>query len=296
MSCRVRFGVAEREPDDLTRVAARSRRGRVRPSPPGGSAACARAGLTDRRSRAVEHDGPGGGGALIDGEHVLHRISSRRPDRVRRPSGIRPIQHEVELGQDVAQDRLGPGGSGDGEAVHVRPARPARRPRAECECREHVRSRADAAVEQHRDPARPRSAIGTNASAEPIAPVDLPAGVVGDDDAVDAVVDGQLCVILVLDALEHDRKLRPFAQKRQIVPGQRRPREDVEEGVDRGPRFRERSDPPGVVAGHVERSADRSRSHPGASARPAVVDCARARRRAAGTPGRSCTGRCPGRG
>src|SRR5262249_2166834 len=66
--------------------------------------------------------------------------------------------------------------------------------------------------------------------------VNLPTAVVRDDDSVDTVLDGTTGIVRVQDSFQKNREPRRLAQERDLIPGQRRPREDVEEESNCGPR------------------------------------------------------------
>ena len=85
---------------------------------------------------------------------------------------------------------------------------------------------------------------------------------VGDDDAVDALVDRAARVVGVQDPLEQDRQLRALAQERQVLPGQRRARVDARERLHGGARVaraQARHEPVGVGARELHERAQRLR-------------------------------------
>ena len=144
---------------------------------------------------------------------------------------------QVELGHQVLHHRADAVRAGQREAVDPRPSdQHGLRPSA----------RAMNASAPLRTPLskstgiRPStwSTMPGSASSDADRAVDLAAAVVGDHDPVDAVLDRERRVARVLDALEVDRQAGALAQVVEVLPGERRPREHVEERLDRRPRHR----------------------------------------------------------
>ena len=108
----------------------------------------------------------------------------------------------------------------EGEPVRVG-ASEEHRLRAERKRLDDVGARADAAVEQHGEPvADRRDDVGEGVERGDRA-VHLTAAVVRDDDAVDARLGREPCVVGVLDALQHDRPAPVVAEEGQVVPRER---------------------------------------------------------------------------
>ena len=122
-------------------------------------------------------------------------------------------ENEVELGDDVAQHGFGARSSRYREAVDVG-APDKNSGGTEREGGERVGARANAAVEQHGDAALHALRHRHEGIERGRRTVDLPPSVVGDDDAVNAVSDGELRVIRVLDALEKNGQLGALAPSR----------------------------------------------------------------------------------
>jgi hypothetical protein len=104
---------------------------------------------------------------------------------------------------------------------------------------------------------------------------------VGDDDAVDPGLERPPGILGMTDPLQHDRQPRALAQKREILPGERGARVDLDEPPDARAEARRRPTRTGWAA---PRDAAAAAAPPGR--RPP-------RRPAGRTRDRSCTGRCP---
>ena len=128
----------------------------------------------------------------------------------------------------VGGQSLYPNKIGEREAVGVRAA-DEHRPCAERDRLERVGAAVDTAVEEHRDPVADRLDDRRQRVERRDRAVDLAAAVVGDDDAVDPVLDGRPRVVGVEYALEQDGQLRKAAEERQVGPGERRTGVDLEE-------------------------------------------------------------------
>ncbi len=93
---------------------------------------------------------------------------------------------------------------------------------------DHVAAAPDAAVDQHRHAAFDRLGHARQSPDRGHRPVQLAAAVVGDDHAVDAVIDRGARVVRMQDALQEQRPRPDLAQPGDIAPAQRR----VEQVVD----------------------------------------------------------------
>ena len=115
----------------------------------------------------------------------------------------------------------------DREAPKMRPPDQAGRG-AERHRLDHVAAAPDAAVDQHRDAAFDRLGHGRQSADRGDRAVQLAAAVVGDDHAVDAVIDRGARLVRMQDALQEQRPRPDLAQPGDIAPAQRR----VEQVVD----------------------------------------------------------------
>src|SRR5262249_1387141 len=75
-------------------------------------------------------------------------------------------------------------------------------------------------VEKNRDPAANRIRYRGQRIEGCDRPVDLTSAMIGDHDAIDAVLNGEPRIVPVQYAFQKYRKLRAVSKKRQITPGQ----------------------------------------------------------------------------
>ena len=175
--------------------------------------------------------------------------------------------------------------------------------RAQRQRDERVGAAAHAAVEEHRHPAGDLADHARQRVQRRDRAVDLPPAVVGDDDPVDAVLEGERRVARVLEALEQDRQPRA-----RPAGGRGRPR-SARSGRTRRGRSPRRPAAPGSAGCRAGCRGSAGPSRPARARRPGSGAATapprgrshrrrgrRAPRPAPGTAGRWCTARCPRRG
>ena len=145
---------------------------------------------------------------------------------------------EVELGQQVLEHGAHAVGAGQREAVDVGPAH------ADRGCAPSASAvtmsaplRMPLSISTGTRPST-RSTTPGSASRAAMRGVDLPAAVVGDHDPVDPGVQRAVRVVGGEQSLHQDRQRRHRPQRRQVGPGERGPREHLEERLHRRARVR----------------------------------------------------------
>src|SRR5262245_12192164 len=148
------------------------------------------------------------------------------------PRAADQAERQVEVRNQVAHYVPDPVLAVDREAIAVRAAQQ-HGLGAQGKRLEDIGASADAAIEQDRYSSRDGFHDAGQGIQRGNRPIQLPAAVVGNDDAVHAVLDRTLRIVRVQDAFEQDRQAGVLPQECQVIPCEAGIGVDLAEGFDR---------------------------------------------------------------